>query len=156
MKYLKYFENNSLSEDDISYHLDEIKNIFQDYIDEYDIEELPDDLEENDDSKPGIYYHIYNFCEATDKFRRPNGVLRRSQFELTLYCYGEFTHKNIIWEKYFKLIAEDIDKYAERLREVGYIVKYELPVELVRDHNPEQLVEDPEFNISIALEKFTS
>jgi len=36
------------------------------------------------------------------------------------------------------------------------IVKYELPEELVRDHNPEQLVEDPEFNISIALEKFTS
>lgn len=166
MKYLKYFENNSLSKDEIQYHLDEIKNLFQDYIDEYNIDELPDDLEEDDDSRPGIYYHIADFSEIADRHRRPNGVLRRPQFELTLYCYSEFylnwylgdkdwteedaKEKNVLWYKYFKLIGEDISKFAERLREVGYIVKYEIPEDM------EELVEDDEFNIFISLEKFTS
>jgi len=81
MKYLKRFENiNTLSEDERQYHLEEIKSLFQDYIDEYNIDELPDDLDENDDSRPGIYYHISDFSEIADKYRRSNGVLRRSQF----------------------------------------------------------------------------
>lgn len=162
MKYLKRFENlNSLTPEEVQFHLGEIKDLFQDYIDEYNIDELPDDLDEDDDSKPGIYYHISDFSEIAHKFRRPNGVLRRCQFELTLYCpspwYGESWRdeeerdKNIIWERYFKLIGEDIENYADRLRQAGYIVKYSMPEELV-----EELVEDDEFNIFISLEKFTS
>lgn len=162
MKYLKTYEayeSMILSKSEIEYHLDEIKNIFQYYIDEYNIDELPDDLDENDDSRPGIYYYISDFSEIAEKQRRPNGVLRRCQFELTLYCqspwYGETwredeeKEKNVIWKRYFKLIG-DIDKFAERLREVGYIVKYEIPEDI------EELVEDDEFNILISLEKFTS
>jgi hypothetical protein len=162
MKYLKRFENlNSLTPEQVEFHLGEIKDLFQDYIDEYNIEELPDDMEEDDDSKPGIYYHISDFSEIAEKHRRPNGVLRRSQFELTLYCtspwYGESWRdedekkKNIIWERYFKLISEDIEKYIERLKDSGYIIKYRMPEELV-----EELVEDSEFNIFISLERFTS
>jgi hypothetical protein len=162
MKYLKRFENlNSLTPEQVEFHLEEIKDLFQDYIDEYNIEELPDDMEEDDDSKPGIYYHISDFSEIAEKHRRPNGVLRRSQFELTLYCtspwYGESWRdedkkkKNIIWERYFKLISEDIEKYIERLKDSGYIIKYRMPEELV-----EELVEDSEFNIFISLERFTS
>ena len=159
--------NNSLSEDDRQYHLDEIKSIFQDYIDEYNIDELPDDLDENDDSRPGIYYHIADFSEIADRHRRPNGVLRRPQFELTLYCYSEFylnwylgdkdwteedaKEKNVLWYKYFKLIGEDISKFVERLREAGgYIVKYEIPEDI------EELKDDSEFNIFISLEEFTT
>jgi len=168
MKYLKRFENlNSLTPEEVQFHLGEIKDLFQDYIDEYNIDELPDDLDEDDDSKPGIYYHISDFSEIADKFRRPNGVLRRCQFELTLYCTGEYyldwykgdpewtkedaDEKNKIWKKYFKLIGEDIENYADRLKQAGYIVKYRIPEELV-----EELVEDDEFNIFISLEKFTS
>jgi hypothetical protein len=159
-------ENNFLSEDERKYHLDEIKSIFQDYIDEYNIDELPDDLDENDDSRPGIYYHISDFSEIADRHRRSNGVLRRPQFELTLYCAGQFylnwylgdkdwteedaKEKNVLWYKYFKLIEEDISKFVERLREVGYIVKYEIPEDIL------DLVDDDEFNIFISLEKFTS
>jgi len=158
--------NNSLSEDERQYHLDEIKSIFQDYIDEYNIDELPDDLDENDDSRPGIYYHIADFSEIADKYRRSNGVLRRPQFELTLYYTGQFylnwylgdkdwteedaKEKNVLWYKYFKLIGEDISKFVERLREVGYIVKYEIPEDI------EELKDDSEFNIFISLEKFAS
>ena len=167
MKYLKRFENiNTLSEDERQYHLDEIKSLFQDYIDEYNIDELPDDLDENDDSRTGIYYHIADFSEIADKYRMPNGVLRRPQFELNLYCVGQFylnwylgdkdwteedaKEKNVIWYKYFKLIEEDISKFVERLREVGYIVKCEIPEDI------EELKDDSEFNIFISLEKFTS
>jgi len=167
MKYLKKFENlNTLTTDQIKFHLGEIKDIFQDYIDEYNIDELPDDLEEDDDSRPGIYYHIVDFSEIADKQRRPNGVLRRCQFELTLYCVGQFylnwylgdkdwteedaKEKNVIWYKYFKLIGEDINKFVERLREVGYIVEYEIPEDM------EELVQDEDFTILISLEKFTS
>jgi hypothetical protein len=167
MKYLKRFENlNSLTPEQVEFHLGEIKDLFQYYIDEYNIEEIPDDMDEDDDSRPGIYYHIADFSEIADKYRRPNGVLRRCQFELTLYCYGRFhlnwyfgdkdwteedaKEKNTIWYKYFKLIGEDIEKYVERLRQVGYIVKYKMPEDIL------DLVDDNEFNIFISLEKFTS
>jgi len=48
------------------------------------------------------------------------------------------------------LIGEEISKFVERLREVGYIVKYEIPKDI------EDLKDDSEFNIFISLEKFTS
>jgi len=123
-------------------------------------------MDENDDSRPGIYYHIADFSEIADRHRRSNGALRRPQFELNLYCVGQFylnwylgdqdwteedaKEKNVIWYKYFKLIEEDISKFVERLREVGYIVKYEIPEDI------EELKDDSEFNIFISLEKFTS
>ena len=165
MKYIKKFEQtNTLSESEREYHLNEIHDLFLDCIDEYNIEELPDDMDEDDDSKPGIYYYISDFSEIADKFRRENGVLRRCQFELSLYCtspyYLDFyvgdpnwtkadaDEGNKIWRKYFKLISEDIDTYANRLRQAGYFVKYEKPL-------VEELVDDSEFNIFISLEKFS-
>jgi hypothetical protein len=70
MRYLKSFEN-------MSDNFSEIKDIFLDYIDKYNIEELPDDLEEFDESKPVIYYHFSDFSNLAEMYRRSNGVLRR-------------------------------------------------------------------------------
>ena len=153
MRYLKKFEQtNVLSDSEREYHLNEIHDLFLDCIDEYNIEELPDDMDEDDDSKPGIYYHISDFSEIADKFRRENGVLRRCQFELSLYCVGKYYPDDVseTWDKYFKLIGNGINNYANRLKQAGYFVKYEL------SENIEDLVEDSEFNIFISLEKFTS
>jgi hypothetical protein len=77
MKYLKTFENSDTDKPDITSHLTTIKAIFQDYIDEYDIEELPDDLDEDDDTRPGFYYHLY--WVGTD-FNR-----RKLYFEFNVY-----------------------------------------------------------------------
>jgi len=155
MKYLKYFENNSLSEDERQYHFDEIKSIFQDYIDEYNIDELPDDLDYGDYSRPGIYYHISDFYDIAEKSRRDNGSLRRCQYELTLYCPTEWTvdldkedPKYKIWSNYVKIIQQEVPEFVDRLQSIGYRSKYD---ELDQDDILELLVDDDEFTIQISL-----
>jgi len=61
MKYLKKFESekNILTRKEILDLKILIKDILQSVIDKYDLEELPDDMEEDDDSNPGLYYHLY-------------------------------------------------------------------------------------------------
>ncbi len=71
MKYLKKFEDLDLAKEDIQFHLDEVKSIFQEYIDEYDIELIPDDLDEDDNSRPGLYYNLYS--SWTDSKRKQIG-----------------------------------------------------------------------------------
>ena len=59
MKHLNTFESYkgpSIPQEELDRFLDEIKSAFIDYIDEFDIEPIPDDLDENDDSNPGLYY----------------------------------------------------------------------------------------------------
>mgnify|MGYP001112080778 CR=1 FL=1 len=58
MKYLKYFENNSISKDEIRNHLDDILSIFQEYIDEYNIENLELLKTYQNNSRNGIYYKL--------------------------------------------------------------------------------------------------
>jgi hypothetical protein len=55
MKYIKKFENIKISQDEIQNHLYEIQEIFQEYIDNYDIEQI------NLASLPnqnGLYYNV--------------------------------------------------------------------------------------------------
>lgn len=61
MKYLKKFESEKIimTRKEILDLEMTIKDILQDVIDKYDLEELPDDMEEDDDSNPGLYYHLY-------------------------------------------------------------------------------------------------
>ena len=57
MKYLKKFENHESSiEKESSYHLDMIKDIFQDWIDKFDVTEVKE-FEFN--YEPGLYYNLY-------------------------------------------------------------------------------------------------
>lgn len=166
MKYLKTYEayeSMILSKSEIEYHLDEIKNIFQDYIDEYNIEELDRLSSQYDGSKSGIFYHICHFNEIDsgevpgfrNNYWRPtvsigNGNIWRPQFQLELYCQStNDEEEKIIWNRYFKLIKEDISKYIERLKEVGYFVSgNNYP------NNLEELVKDDEFNILISLKNY--
>ena len=86
MRYIKTYENFNHQD-----ALEEIKSVFQDIIDDYNLEELPNDLDDVDYSRPGIYYYISDFYYMAEKTRRDNGTLRRCQFELTLYCPTEWT-----------------------------------------------------------------
>jgi len=155
MKYLKYFENNSLSEDERQYHLDEIKSVFQDIIDDYNLEEIPADLDYGDYSRPGIYYHISDFYDIAEKSRRDNGSLRRCQYELYLHCPTEWTvdldkedPKYKIWSNYVKIIQQEVPEFVDRLQSIGYRSKYD---ELDQDDILELLVDDDEFTIQISL-----
>lgn len=155
MKYLKYFENINSNE-----HIEEIKMSLYDIIDKYSIEELPDDLEEDDFSKSGIYYHLMDYYEIAEKFKRANGKLRRPHFELRFYCHSEYhlshylhddepdNHKdeNKIWTKFFNIIKNDIPILVKRLESMDYVVTHdEYP------KNVDELLDDAEFNISISL-----
>jgi hypothetical protein len=67
MKYLKTFENIHTDIPDISSHLERIKAIFQDYIDEYDMEEFPDNLDGIIDEESGFFYQIFYVKTDYDK-----------------------------------------------------------------------------------------
>lgn len=124
MKYLKMYEDLN----NIDYHLDEVKMIFFDYIDKYDMEELPEDLEEDDTSRPGIYYDIYV-------------VDNNKEISLTIYCQSEWVQDwlvggddnlNKLWKKFDKFIDE-LPKFRERLESAGYIIYYKLPKDLFEE-----------------------
>jgi len=116
MKYLKYFENNNNSNHNIEDHIDEVKSVLYDIIDNYDIEEIPDDLDENDHSRPGIYYYIYG------------GISSDSDISIIFYCPTDWFSE--ILDKYFILIKKEIPILAERLRRMGYDVKYDIPEDI--------------------------
>jgi hypothetical protein len=64
MKHLNTFESYGynkphIPQEELNRYLDEIKSAFLEYIDEFDIEQIPDDLDEDDDSMPGLYYNLY-------------------------------------------------------------------------------------------------
>lgn len=156
MKYLKYFETKNSQ---ITDHLDDIKSILYDLIDEYGIQELPDDLDEDDDSKPGIYYHLANFYDIAEKTRGGRNQLRRPHVEIIFVCVGDWklefylgdpnwTKKdsdeaNLKWYKYFEIIKNKVPILANRLEKMGYRVKYdEIP-------DKEELKDDSEFTIQI-------
>jgi hypothetical protein len=121
MKHLKKFEDLDVSEnrskEEIQSHLDEIKSVFQEYIDDFDIEELPADLEadphadqEDDDSVSGLFYHLY-------KRRGMNLLL----FQFDFYLYdnedGDFINK-------FIRFLEFKDEIKKSLTSRGYDVSY--------------------------------
>ncbi len=162
MKYLKYFETKNSQ---ITDHLDDIKSILYDLIDEYGIQELPDDLDEDDDSKPGIYYHLVDFYDIAEKTRGRNNQLRRPHIELIFYCIGgweldsylgdpNWTKKdaeqsNLKWYKYFDIIEKEVPMIVNRLKSMGYKVKYD-----TADDAPDrqELKDDSEFFIGIYLD----
>ena len=151
MRYIKTYESFNYQD-----ALEEIKSVFQDIIDDYNLEELPDDLDYGDYSRPGIYYNLSDFYDIAEKSRRDNGTLRRCQFELTLYCPTEWTAdldkkdpKYQIWSNYVKIIQQEVPEFVDRLQSMGYRLKYE---ELDQDDILELLVEDDEFTIQISLD----
>lgn len=100
MKYINLFEsfNRILSEDD----LEEVKSIFQDLTDEYDLENIIYDMdnydyEENND--PGIFYKIYLEAEQP-------GVLNKINIEIYIRSYWSTTSGDIShhWERFFFII----------------------------------------------------
>lgn len=143
MKYLKMYEDLN----NIDYHLDEVKMIFFDYIDKYDMEELPEDLEEDDTSRPGIYYDIYvDVCFF--KVASAASLRDNKEISLTIYCQSEWMpehfindkdffdetgeEKNKYWKKFDKFIGE-LPKFRERLESAGYIIYYKLPKDLIEE-----------------------
>jgi len=155
MNYLKTFEG--FNNQDAA---EEIKSVFQDIIDDYNLQELPDDLDYgNDFSKPGIYYHISNFYEVAEKTRRDNGTLRRCHFELTLYCptpwYPDFDKedpKYKIWSDYVKIVSDELEHFKSRLESIGYRVKFTRLDMFKSDEVVDYLLEDDEFTIEISVD----
>lgn len=155
MRYIKAYENFNHQD-----ALEEIKSVFQDIIDDYNLQELPDDLDYGDFSRPGIYYHLSDFYDIAEKSRRDNGTLRRCQFELTLYCPTDWTAdldredpKYKIWSDYLKIITTELGDFKLRLETMGYRVKF-VPsgLDLLGSDALEYLIEDDEFTIEISLD----
>jgi hypothetical protein len=124
MKYLKKFENIEISEAEKKHLLDQIKFVFFDLVDDFDMEEIPEDLNEQDDTRPGLYYHLYQSWVD----------LKRSKvgFELVIYIFDRL-RQNIFHEKFLKL-HERLPELQNQLESMGFKVHYhELSEDEIRD-----------------------
>ena len=139
MKYLKEFESYNIPEkEDIQVHLDEIKSVFQEYIDDFNIEELPADLDEDDDTVTGLFYHLYWY--GTDKKRE------KIHFQFDFYIYDnedrDFRYKFIEFLK-FK------DEIKKSLTSRGYDVVYHPEFKTMNDDYPQS---DWSFKLDCSLQ----
>lgn len=110
MKYLKLF-NESLSEDEIA----DIKDIFQDLIDEFDIEYFDDN--DNDNyiySLSGIYYNYNTF-----KYKISTGI----KFYIYLFS-DDGTWQQLTHMEKFKLFYSQLENFKQRLNLIGCNVDY--------------------------------
>jgi len=93
--------------DDKKNFIDEIKDVFIDEIvDVWNIEKLPPDLEE-DDETPGIFYDFNNFYLALD--------LDKPYLEILMWYGYDYYDK-------FERMEESINKFADRVNYLGYRV----------------------------------
>lgn len=125
MKYLKKFESLSKN-DEIDTHLDEIKSVFQEYIDDFYIEELPADLEEDDDTVTGLFYHLYWY--ATDKRRE------KMLFQFDFYIYD---NENRDFRDKFIQFLKFKDEIKNSLTSRGYQVTYHQNFKTMNDDYPQ-------------------
>lgn len=128
MKYLKLYEDLN----NIDYHLDEVKMIFFDYIDEYDMEELPEDLEEDDTSRPGLYYNLYVNNEKPFMYNK--------EINLVIYCQSEWFPEwieddklNKLWITFDNFLDNSVPKFIERLESAGYKIIYDMPIDSIEE-----------------------
>lgn len=88
--------------------IDEIKDVFIDEIvDVGNIEQLPSDLPE-DDETPGIFYDFNDFYLSLD--------LENPHLEILMWCGSDYLDK-------FERMEESINKFAERIKSLGYKVE---------------------------------
>lgn len=113
MKYLKHFEDldkwgsERASKDDIKYHMQVIKDVFQDIFDEYDIEELVDD---SVFGPTGLFYSIFKA-----------GLFNtRLQYNCIYLKIRELDHGSYIGSEAVKTM--DLSGHIKRLQNMGYSV----------------------------------
>jgi hypothetical protein len=122
MKYLKYFEGTDNSKSDIPQEdldrmLDEIKSAFIEYLDEYDIELIPDDLDENDDSRTGLYYDLWwNWYDTRNK---------KIGFEFSIYIYwNDNFSKSLVVNRFYNFY-DKLEDIKSHLDSMGYQMRYD-------------------------------
>lgn len=144
MRYLNTFESHNsiysgnrpnIPQEELDRHLDEIRSAFIEYIDEFDIELIPDDLDEDDDSQPGLYYNLYWSWQD----------IKRNQlgFEFSIYLYwSDKRNKKIFVDKFFEFYSK-LEDVKSHLKSMGYEMRYD-------GLDAEEFSEDPdEFCIKI-------
>ncbi len=102
MRYLKIYENFN----DIEDFKQEIKDRFSFIVHDFDLEEIPSDLEE-DEETPGIFYD-YNDFTLTN-----NGV--KGHMDILIWVGYNFTDK-------FRTMDSSISKFVDTLKNLGYEV----------------------------------
>jgi hypothetical protein len=139
MKHLNTFESHNrphIPQEELDKHLDEIKSAFIEYIDEFDIELIPDDLDLDDDSQPGIYYNLYWSWHDTRR--------KKIGFEFSIYLYwNDKRTKKIFVDKFFEFYSK-LEYVKSHLKSMGYEMRYD-------GLNVKEFSEDPdEFCIKIS------
>ncbi len=114
-------------DEEIKYHFDEVTSIFEEYVDEYDLDRVLDSS--IDYLKKGIYYNILDYSKDSRKFSN----VRKIQFQLKLFYAEEgldnyfIYHSNEMIEKYYNLLTKSIPIFVDKLRGMEYNVGYDAP-----------------------------
>jgi hypothetical protein len=141
MKYLKYFEGTDNSKSDIPQEdldrmLDEIKSAFIEYLDEYDIELIPDDFLSHHFHLTGLYYDLWwNWYDTRNK---------KIGFEFSIYIYwNDNFSKSLVVNRFYNFY-DKLEDVKSHLESMGYQMRYD-------GIDEEEFSEDPdEFCIKIS------
>jgi hypothetical protein len=112
MRYLKYFEG--ISEEDIQTHILEIKDIFQEYIDDYDIYQLDTSVNTH---ISGLYYTL--------DWNATNYKSKKIYFIFTIYIIEEEDAISVS-NKFLKLHKEK-ESIISNLKSIGYDCLIKVP-----------------------------
>ena len=139
MRYLKLFEN-------FKGNLQNVMDIFQDIIDDYDLEKINPDEYDMDDGGEGIFYWIgkSNKLKIRNPYYDADGFNDENDIEIRFwvtdmdrnpaidadgytYCRTLDMSDNGIFLQKFKSMFNDISDFKKRLESEGYSVVYPQP-----------------------------
>ena len=117
-----------IERDDREDFINEIKDIFIDEIvDVWDIEQLPDDLEEGDET-PGIFYDFNDYPLSVD--------LDRPYLEVCIWSGNYYYDK-------LERMQESFDRFVDRVRKIGYECNQVMSMEEYLDYTKDEFSPEP-------------
>lgn len=140
MKFIKLFEgfdpNDYFEVDNIKDQekIDEVKDIFQEYIDEYNIEKIPNNFEVfsfhryNDIvSNKGLYYELGGYYDDNDSLTIQIRIYIQSMVRKHFLDMEDFIKSDNEEDKYWKLfftLYKELPNFSKRLENMGYTIHF--------------------------------
>jgi hypothetical protein len=108
--------------------INEIKDVFIDEIvDVWDIEQLPDDLDEGEET-PGIFYDFNDFYLALD--------LDKPYLKILMWYGYDYYDK-------FERMQSSFDRFVDRVRRMGYVCNQVMSMEEYLDYTKDEFSPEP-------------
>lgn len=104
--------------------IDDVKDVFQEYIDEYNIEKIPDNFEfDNIEANRGLYYELSGYYNKENNLIIQIRIYIQSIVRKHFLDMEDFIRSDNEEDKYWKLfftLYKELHYFSKRLRHIGY------------------------------------